>query len=180
MEAIGAIFGLAVFLGFGWVLQKMTGAALSGVNRAVFRGEYAEGRHLREGREFRTRASVGDVMREIDTYVCAVDAALGRSDVLYVRERTERGVIWVYGHGSTVLLEALLALADDGGGLRAIFAVTRWQESDGLESSLEVLKALRMQVEAAFRAADPAVVVTEGTPEADELTAYRSAFQTAE
>jgi hypothetical protein len=179
VEFLLLIAVIAGLLAVYWVVQKLGGAALVGVDRAVFHGEYKEGKHLREGRTFRTSASVAEVMRELDTYVCAVDAPTGLSDVLYSYRRTDKGIAWVYGHGSTVLLEAIVAFEPSEGGTEAIFAVTRWFEEDGLLAALDSLKALRMQVEAAFRAADPAVVVTEGTVEADELTRYAAVFEAA-
>jgi len=179
VEFIGAIAVIAGLLAVGWVIQKIGGLALVRADRAVFHGEYKEGKHLREGRTFVTTASVADVMRELDTYVCAVEEARGLSDVLYTLKRTDNGIAWVYGHGSTVLLEAIVAFEPTDSGAEAVFAVTRWLEEDGLLAAMDALKALRMQVEAGFRAADPAVAITEGTVEADELTKFYGVFETA-
>lgn len=179
VEFLGFVLAIAAMLAVGWVIQKLGGFALVGANRVVFHGEYKEGRHLREGRTFRTTAAIPDVMRELETYVCAVDAAAGLSDVLFTLTTAERGVAWVYGHGSTVLLEAIVALAPDEDGTEAIFSVTRWEEQDGLVAAMDALKALRMQVEAAFRAADPAVLITEGEIQPVELARFKGVFEPA-
>ena len=179
VEFFTFVITLAGLIAVGWVIQKIGGAALVGANRVVFHGEFTEGKHLREGRTFRTTASIPDIVRELDTYVCAVDAALGMGDVLYVLNKTTRGVAWVYGHGSKVLLEAIVALVPTADGTEAIFTVTRWHEEDGLEAATDVLKTLRMQVEAAFRAADADVNIVEGAIDAVEMARFKGAFAPA-
>jgi hypothetical protein len=181
LECLVAAAVLAGLFAVGWVLQKMGGVALVGVNRGIFfRGEYKEGKKLREGLTFRTSASVPEVMRELDTYVCAVDAPLGFSNVVYTAARSDRGIAWAYGNVSGVKLEAVIVTSADDSGIEAAFMVTRWSEEDGLVEAVDALKALRMQVIAAFKAADPAVYITEGFDEQRALTQFAGAFETAE
>ena len=171
MGVIYTILGIAVLLAIGWVIDKIGGATLVGVNRVVFHGEYAKDKKLREGMTFHTSASVPAVLQELDTYVCAVDAPLGYSDILYVANRTDTGIAWIYGSASKVQLQAVVAFKIMGTDTEAAFAVTDWREEDGLEVAVDALKALRMQVVAAFKAADPAVSITEGLADARGLVA---------
>ena len=171
---------LAGLFAVGWILQKIGGFALVGVNRGIFfRGEYKEGKKLREGLTLRSSASVPDIMRELDTYVCAVEAPLGFSNVVYIAARSDRGIAWAFGNVSNVKLEAVIATSAEGSGTEAAFMVTRWSEEDGLVEAVDALKALRMQVIAAFRAADPAVSITEGLDEQRVLTQFAGVFETA-
>lgn len=181
MEFFSVVLGIAVLIAVGWVFQKIGGFALVGVNRGLFfRGEYKAGKHLREGLTIHTSVPVSAVMRELDTYVCAVDAPLGFSEVLYNESRTDTGIAWAFGSASKVKLEAVLAFSPAETGTDAIFAVTRWFEEDGLLASADALKTLRLQVAAAFRAADPAVTITEGHADRSELSRFDGVFESAE
>lgn len=168
MQVIYSILVIAGMLAIGWVIQKIGGATLVGVNRVVFHGEYAKDKKLREGMTFHTSASVPAVLEELDTYVCAVDAPLGFSDVLYVANRTDTGIAWIYGSAAKVKLQAVVGFSTDGPDTEAIFAVTQWLEEDGFDVAVDALKQLRMQVVAAFKAADPDVSITDGLPDTGE------------
>jgi len=175
------IVGIAILLAVGWVMEKVGGFTLVGVNRGVFfRGEYNEGKKLRDGFTVTTSASVPEIMRELDIYVSCVDAPLGLSDVLYVSTRAEHGIAWTYGNASKVKLEAILAFADTDAGTDAIFTVTRWLDEDGLVAAIDMLKTLRMQIIAAIRAVDPDATITEGIGEPAELAEYADAFETTD
>ncbi len=162
MEFIQGILGLAVFLAFGWVLTKMGDGVMKGLNRSVLSmGEHKEGQQARHTFTALTSATVSDIAHNLTNYVAAVDAPLGGTAVLYEKERTDEHVVYVYGGKSALRFAAVMLFGAQDGMTKVEFAVPRWTEEDGLTVDLDVLKRLRKQVEAALRAADPAVQITE-------------------
>jgi hypothetical protein len=180
MPFVYAVLAIAVLFSIGWFVRRVSGVALIGVNRVVFGREYRRDKKLREGMTFHTTASVAAVLRELDAHVCAVEAPLGFSDVLYVASRSDRGIAWAYGSASTVKLEAAVALSVQGTDTEGVFAVTRWREEHGLEVAVDALKQLRACVVAAFQAADPDVVITEGVASPVKLERFDGSLETTE
>lgn len=173
---------VALLWGVGWLMDKMGAAALIGLNRGVlYRGAYKEGKHLREGFTIVTTASIPALMDELETYVCDVDAPLGGNVVLYESARAKTAIAWTYGSASEVKLEAVLAFTRRGDATEGMFSITRWLEEDGLFAAQDELKKLRLQIQAAIRAADPEARMTDGDLEPDEVTArYGNAFAEAD
>ncbi len=174
------VAGFAIFVAAALLFDKIGGWSQVGATRLVFRGEYKEAKALREGMTFRTSAAVPDIMRELETYVSAVEAPLGYGDVLYVAGRSENAIAWVFGSKTTVKLQVVVGFGTGAEGTEAAFAVTRWLEEDGIVAEVDELKTLRLQVKAAFRAADPAVIITEGLTEEHERARLDGVFETAE
>ena len=162
MEFIGGILGFAALVAIGWVLTKMSDGAMTGLNRGVLsRGEYKEGKHALHTFTAVTSASAADIAHNLTNYVAAVDAPLGGPAVLYERERTDEFVIYVYGGTSGARFVAAVLFGAQDGMTTVAFTVPKWSEEDGLVVDVDVLKRLRKQVEAALKAADPAVQITE-------------------
>lgn len=181
MTIIYFAVAIAVIAGGGWLMNKIGGVALVGLNRGVlYRRSYQEGKHLRDGFTILTSASIPALMEELETYVCVVDAPLGLNQVFYESARAKKGVAWTYGHMSETKLEAVLVLSEDGEMTRGMFTVTAWREEDGLLDAQDELKKLRLQVLAAIRASDPEVRISEGAPDQSEVAArYAEVFSTA-
>lgn len=162
MEFIGGILGLAVFIGIGWVFTKISDGAMRGLNRGVLsRGEYNEGKRALHTFTALTSASAADIAHNLTNYVAAVDAPLGGPAVLYEHERTDDSVIYVYGGKSGARFVASVLFGAENGMTSVAFIVPRWLEEDGLVADVDALRRLRKQVEAAIKAADPAVTITE-------------------
>lgn len=162
MDVIGGVLGLAVLIGVGWVLTKMSNGAMKGLNRGVLaRGEHKEGKQALHTFTAVTSASAADVAHNLTNYVAAVEAPLGGPAVLYERERTDEFVIYVYGGKSGARFVAAVLFGVEDGMTSVAFTVPKWSEEDGIVVDVDVLKRLRKQVEAALKAADPAVQITE-------------------
>lgn len=162
MEILYAVLAIAVLFAIGWAMNKFSSLTAKGLNRTVLSfGEYSKGKQLREDITFKTTASVSDIMRQLDLYVTAVDAPLGGNQVLYIHEKREQLIMYVFGSASEIVFQANLAFTGAADGTNAILRVVRWQEEDGVTGHQEELRRLRSQVVAAFKAADPAVRIAE-------------------
>jgi len=162
VEVIGGILGFAVLVAVGWVFTKMSDGAMKGLNRGVLsRGEYKEGKRALHTFTALTSASAADIAHNLTNYVAAVEAPLGGPAVLYERERTDDFVVYAYGGKSADRFVAAVLFGAEDGMTSVAFTVPGWLEEDGLVADLDALKRLRKQVEAALRAADPAVQITE-------------------
>jgi len=163
METVYGILFLVALVVVSILWGKAKDAASKAANQKLFhRTEYEEGKRILAGLTFETKAPTSAVMRELQAQVEVSDgpnAVVGR---LYEALRTDDRIDYTYGNKFGDSFNATVVLSSQDGETIGHFRIKRWHEQDGIISFQDPMRALRTQVKAAFKAADPDVRILEG------------------
>ncbi len=147
------------------LLSKGVNAAATAVNKNVlFKSEYNEQQQfISTTLTFVTTATKENIMKALRNSVAPAESVPSVAGVIYQLSLNADSV--TYAFGSKFYPQAFIvsvALSSNGDLTQGQFKFLKWHESDGMLPSIEIMKKLRNNIIAAFRAADPSVKITEG------------------